>query len=1124
MVNLKSTIPYYIWGRIKQLHSSTCYYFYNIIQLKITFLTLKSILLMKKNLSIAVLLFIGLLAFFSSCVKDTFTEGDAYSEQRKNELLKDSLAKSQLETEASLAQQQALLLDSLKKIGGVINYSVAAVVASESSWWSNYFAYWDKGEQGQMGLDGAKITIAQHGKVFVSTTDASGIGTFKDLRIGTANVNISKTGYTEVDFVVDLPPLTAEMDTVTLDVFNLVRHVATMVPVFSLTTNLSTITGKATVESDLTNDGPEVAAGVKIKGIIDVSDSNFWELYIYQPELIDMWYPKGESSTKFEYYGRIKQIAFHSTISSATTGSDGLFTMQVPSTPQGLPIDFEVDQFALDQKLLMPAIYGVPVWGLQTVRTMFGGPDFSTSYYSAISNIGVDLMNVQSAYVTFSAPTGSPAAQPTSVATATAVLTSSGIISINMTKPGEGYTQPPIVKIAKGTAFNSVQAEATAVMSGGQITGVTITSPGTGYKPGDNPTVTFVGSDSVKATYTPEFTYSVADITFSAGSGYGQTAPTVTIIGAGTGATANAVMAADIKTVDVTSPGSGYTQIPKVTISDNFKAWDGATAVMTEDNPLFSIEYKGDNTTLWPVSPVPQATVVGDGAGATASLTMSTVGKVILAGSTVAGSGYTSTPVVTISGGGGFGATAHAQMAGTTVDSVIIDDQGQGYVSIPTITISGGGGSGAGATAVLGFPVQSITMTNAGLGYNSVTTINVTNGTSTVNYNNNCVVKYNMGVRKINLTNTSGFIYSAVPTVTFTPKDANGTGAAATVTLDWKIIDVVVINPGSGYKYKTEPTIVRIDAPGGTGTQATAAARLGNGKLAALRVGSQGEGYTAAPNVYMTVAAGGIIPVKQAELTATVAGGHVTGLTIADPGEGYSLWSDTTGKYTIDISTFNPGSGAAATAHANPESGKIAYIQVDGPGSGYAITPTVEIRNDTTQYRGNANGFGTGAAATAVVTDGRVSAINITNAGSGYYIAPKVKVTVTSSVMKAIGRCVVQPDGRITGIDFTNPSGGWPGYQFTQGHGYDTAPTVTFSPSVPGKGTGATGIAVIKNGSVDYVMMTNEGSGYTGRNKPLRMYFSTTPNSSINATAGKSYVMDVYFGTGMHTVTEQGIF
>ena len=67
------------------------------------------------------------------------------------------------------------------------------------------------------------------------------------------------------------------------------------------------------------------------------------------------------------------------------------------------------------------------------------------------------------------------------------------------------------------------------------------------------------------------------------------------------------------------------------------------------------------------------------------------------------GSGYTADPVVTITGGGGTGATAAATIdPGTgTVAAIEILTTGSGYTAAPTITITGGGGSGATATAAI---------------------------------------------------------------------------------------------------------------------------------------------------------------------------------------------------------------------------------------------------------------------------------------------------------------------------------------------------------------------------------------------------------------------------------------
>lgn len=59
------------------------------------------------------------------------------------------------------------------------------------------------------------------------------------------------------------------------------------------------------------------------------------------------------------------------------------------------------------------------------------------------------------------------------------------------------------------------------------------------------------------------------------------------------------------------------------------------------------------------------------------------------------GHGFTSTPAVVISGGGGSGATAHAVVTNGKVTSIVVDTAGTGYSSDPIATLTGGG-SGSG--------------------------------------------------------------------------------------------------------------------------------------------------------------------------------------------------------------------------------------------------------------------------------------------------------------------------------------------------------------------------------------------------------------------------------------------
>lgn len=70
----------------------------------------------------------------------------------------------------------------------------------------------------------------------------------------------------------------------------------------------------------------------------------------------------------------------------------------------------------------------------------------------------------------------------------------------------------------------------------------------------------------------------------------------------------------------------------------------------------------------------------------------------------VAGSGYTTAPV-SITGGGGSGATATASLGSGMVTGISVTDPGSGYSSVPTVTV-GGDGTGATATATLVKPAE----------------------------------------------------------------------------------------------------------------------------------------------------------------------------------------------------------------------------------------------------------------------------------------------------------------------------------------------------------------------------------------------------------------------------------
>lgn len=142
-------------------------------------------------------------------------------------------------------------------------------------------------------------------------------------------------------------------------------------------------------------------------------------------------------------------------------------------------------------------------------------------------------------------------------------------------------------------------------------------------------------------------------------------------------------------------------------------------------------------------------------------------GFVVGATVTDGGSGYLVAPVITVSGGGGTGATARATVVNGTITAITIQDPGSGYTSIPSLTIApppfpprkaeavaqtvngfvvgasitdggfgyqepptvlliGGGGTGAKAVAsVINGVVTAVNIANPGTGYTSAPTVRI---------------------------------------------------------------------------------------------------------------------------------------------------------------------------------------------------------------------------------------------------------------------------------------------------------------------------------------------------------------------------------------------------------------
>ena len=143
-------------------------------------------------------------------------------------------------------------------------------------------------------------------------------------------------------------------------------------------------------------------------------------------------------------------------------------------------------------------------------------------------------------------------------------------------------------------------------------------------------------------------------------------------------------------------------------------------------------------------------------------------------------------------------ATATPQIINGFVVGTTITDGGAGYTTAPIITISGGGGTGARAVATVeGGVVTSITILNPGNGYTSTPTLAIASppfpprqATGTTEVFNGFVV----GVKIVD----GGYGYTTPPSVLVV--GGGGTGATATATVtDGVVTGITLTSNGSGY-------------------------------------------------------------------------------------------------------------------------------------------------------------------------------------------------------------------------------------------------------------------------------------------------------------------------------------
>ena len=452
--------------------------------------------------------------------------------------------------------------------------------------------------------------------------------------------------------------------------------------------------------------------------------------------------------------------------------------------------------------------------------------------------------------VTFSGSSGTGATGTAVLASPVSTTTGGSVITVSVGAGGSGYAVAPTVSFggpgSGATATAVLSATGTNVTSG-YVSAISLTTGGTAYT--SAPTVNFTsagGGNGAAATATLATAGSVISVTLSSVGTqcYSQASDVVIAIsgGGGSGATATATLEPGRSCVySWTAPSSpqctnklsaadGYSPINQkagVSAQTGNKSFSGTLFVRSADEKSpssTSTQNPGYDATNYSAATFSSQLQLTGGAWAdcgNVTATMTTGYRIASINVTAGGSGYTSDPTVTITGGvGSTSSPAATATRGFAVASLTLTAGGNGYNAAPTVSFSGGGGSGAAAT-------------------DSV----ITNSSTTY------------AVASV-VVNSGGNGYTSAPTVTFTAL-SGGSGATATATVlpvtatTYSVGSVTIGGGGSGYSAASPPTVT-FSGGGGSGAAGTAnitTMNLSTYWVASVSVSPQGSGYTSNPTV-----------------------------------------------------------------------------------------------------------------------------------------------------------------------------------------------------------------------------------------------------------------------------------
>ncbi len=595
-----------------------------------------------------------------------------------------------------------------------------------------------------------------------------------------------------------------------------------------------------------------------------------------------------------------------------------------------------------------------------------------------------------------------------------------GVGQISLTNTGSGYVTAPPVLLTGGSPSTPAQAVANLSLRG-VLRDVQVLSGGAGY------------------TYTP----------------------TVSVTVAGEGAQAGDVRMKVVQISGISFGGGNYNVGDTLTVITGGGS-PAATARVTQVNGGAVTQVQLLNGGLYLSDQLPNLTSSitsssGIGSGCSLNLVMGVAAISVASG----GLSYAQPPLVTIQGGGGSQAQAVAQLTGGVVSSFIVTNPGSGYMSTPSISITSGSDAtvvaqlaptqvnrvdvvNSGGAFYVDTPQVQLTTPGSGViaGTVSMKVMQVDIRSTGQSYvvGDQLYVSGGAGARNAVLLVTQvgpggslqqiqifdGGSYTQMPTLQNNPV-YGGTGINAYVDVLMGVDAIPVQNAGTGYQV---PPLVLIT---GTATRAAQAdATLSSGTVSSIVITDPGVGYTQIPTISFTCGAG-----AQARAILTATG--VQFVDVVNPGSGY---------VEPPTVTITGGGGSGAQATATIDNGEVTQIVVTQAGSGYTSTPQVLLSGNAT------------AQVSLIPTS--INRMEMLNVGGNYVLAPTVVIDGPAQALSVLNPTTVKH------VSVTNP-----------GVNYASDPILVWTPSLEetGNPTPPT-VRTQRSFGVSEIVITNPGVNY----------------------------------------------